>query len=229
MSALHALRPNPRHLVWLPAAMLLAWGVLAAAGVSLVPSSKAVTSTQSSLVEATVIPHISLAGTCLGTTFSGVTMNSTSPATPLISGGGGLCSVEFYSTNGTSGAQLYAENLRTNASQRTFCKAAPPGNCVAADSFTDVPDGSAGLADGEFGIRVDSVTGCSAPTWNAAALTDHYSVAVDTGGNGELVCSDAAGPAGNRAIYSLSYEADPSGATTSGAYNAEIRFTAEAN
>lgn len=225
MSSLTAIRPNPRHLVWLPAALLLAWGVLAASGSLVSPSSHAATAdTETSTISGTVLPYVAVTGTCIGA-HAGVSMAPTAGATAL---NAVPCTVAFH-TNGATGATLYAEHARTNAGQRTFCLEATPGDCVTANgSFTDVADGSAALTDGQFGIRVTNVSNCTTPTWNAAAATDHYSVpSLAAAGYGDTICFDAVGTLANQAVYTLSFDADPDVSTVAGLYRAAINFTAE--
>lgn len=222
MTALASIRPRTRHLAWLPAALLVGWGVLAACGVTLTPSSHAVSQAGNTTVSATITPHIALGGTCIGSHDGG---NLTTSAVNKLTGAGN-CTVQFHTTNGNApGATLKAENARTNAGQATFCTNAPPADCGAA-AFANVTDGSAALTDGQFGIQVVSVSDCTTPAWTA---TNYYSVAVDTSGFGELVCTDAAGPSANQAVYTLSVNARPGPSTPAGDYEGEIAFTAEAS
>jgi hypothetical protein len=51
---------RPRHLVWLPAVLLVSAGILSAFGVSLTPSGRAATATGTTTISATVLPEISL-------------------------------------------------------------------------------------------------------------------------------------------------------------------------
>lgn len=223
MTATALMRPRARHLVWLPAVLLVAWGLLSAAGGTVSPTSYAATSSGTTVVEGTVLPHIDLGGTCDGGTLSGATLDPALGETSL-----GTCTLTFQTTNGASGATLYAEHNRTNALQPAFCldSAAPPANCTA--SLADSADNQPNVGDGQFGIRVEGVTNCDTETWDAAAATDTYGTGpLPTPGFGETVCATSA-DAVTATSYNLRFVADAAAATTSGDYEAQILFTAEA-
>lgn len=224
MSTLAARRPtvSARHLMWLPAGLLLAWGLLAAAGVQLTPSSRAAASTGSTTISATVLPDIHTTGsTCAGASITGVSFAPGVNDTLL-----GGCSMVFGTTNGASGAQLRVEHPRP-AGNVAFCQQATPASACAGGTFTDALYNGVGVTDipdGSFGVKANAVTTCSTPTWTAGNLYG-LRAAATAPGTGDLICDRSAG---TDATYALQFYADPSAAQVSGLYYAQADFTAEA-
>lgn len=223
----HARVLNPRVAMWLPAAVLLTIGVLAATGFGTVTSSKAATS--NTTVTATVGPELHIGGTCAGASFSGATMAAAAGSNPYnLDGGvaGNSCTLTFGTNNNGTGALLRVRNSRPG-NQNTFCTAALVTSPCGATSFTETAfTGSASLADGAFAIEADIVTTCVAPTWtvnNYYGLRDSTSAAV---AQGDLVCDQTNTTDAN---YTLKFWADPSATQVSGTYSGRAEFTVMAS
>lgn len=208
---------NRRALMWLPAAMLLAWGMLAASGVPLTRDSHAA-STGTTTVGATVALDVHIAGTCAaGTTF---------PSVPLALGSNSLatCGVTFGTNNGAT-STLKVESARTVAANSMFCQAA--GNSVSAactNSFTQVGANAVAIAGNQFGVQTTAIGSCTTPTWTLS----RYNPVPDStfAGAGTTICSMTGTTDGN---YSLDFVANRNAGSVSGTYQGQATFTAEAS
>lgn len=215
MSHAHVIRP--RTLMWLPAALLLSWGLLAATGVPLTPNSKAASSS-SSTVTATVSPELTVGGTCDDATTTG-SVAVASADTSI----GAACSVTVSTNNHTPGVRLKAESDRPTTP--ALCKnATTTASCGAVASFADT--GTAGeidMTDGEFGLRPAAGSSCTTSTW---VIGTSYGLPADTDGTaGSTVCTHNMGAAGT---YNINYSVDTLAAQESGAYDAAVLWVAEA-
>lgn len=214
-AALATPRLRARHLAWLPAVMLVAWGILAAAGVPLTPSAPAA-STGSSTVVATVDTDIHINGTCAaGTTF---------PTVALAVGENTLasCGVTWGTNNGTT-STLKVESARDNTGQAAFCVAAD-GDVNCGASFTAPGVNAASLTGGQFGVLTTAITSCTTQTWT---LNTYNAVpnGFDQAGSGTTICSMTGTTDGN---YTLSFRANRAASTAAGTYRGQAIFTAEA-
>ncbi len=232
---------NARTIAWLPALLLVAAGLLAATGFSVIGKSYGA-SAGTVAVGATVSKEVHLAlnttGTCGpagGSTttrsFTGTTLATTDNDVTF-----GTCQVTFGSNNnGTAGASLFVESSRTVAGN-SFCTAAIPAVCVAPQ-FTDVSTSGvtpASFATGEaatagnFGVSA-SINGASCDgTGGIAGGTNVWGLPqnVDAGA-GTLVCSTASTTDGD---ITLAFRANPgSSQTASSGYVVEASFTATAD
>ena len=217
MSHAHVIRP--RNLMWLPAAILMAWGVLAAAGVPLTPTSGAATST--SVVTATVSPELTIGGTCDDAITTGtVSVNSADVSI------GGACTVTFSTNNHVPGIRLRAESDRP--STPALCKnLITTATCGAVATFTDgLVAGQADLPDGGFGLLLNATSTCttSAGSW---AIGTAYGLPADIDGTaGATACAQQAMGAGGS--FNLSYRVDTLAAQQSGDYGASVLWLVEA-
>lgn len=218
MTAASTRSPRLRRLTWLPAFALIAWGVLAAAGIPLERDARAASS-GSTAVTASVLLEIHIGGTCPGGSLSGVSMSGSAGATLL-----GSCTVTFGTNNGTTGSVLKVEHPRPSGNV-AFCQATELLAC-SGGSFTDeTAAGSTALADGAFGVQVAAAPTCSTPTWTNG---NYYGIrdATTAPGVGDTVCTQAGTTDGS---YSLDFEANPVASTTSGTYYTRADFTVEAS
>jgi hypothetical protein len=206
---------SPRSLMWLPAAMLLTWGVLAAAGVFVTPASKAASS--SSTVNATVALDVSIGGTCAaGTNF---------PSVPLALGENTLanCGITFGTNNGAS-SSLRVESPRPTAGNPMFCQAATVATACGANVMANPATNALTLGDNQMGVLTTAISLCTTPAWT---LNRYNPVRdINTGGAGDLVCTMTGTGTGN---YSLSFRANRSVSTVAGTYAGQAVFTAEAS
>lgn len=212
-----------RHLAWFPAALLAAWGLLAAAGVPLAPDSRAASSTGTTSVTATVSPEVHVGGTCIGSTYSGVSMLTTAGDTDLHS----ACTVTFGTNNGTNGATLRVRHSRPSPNV-AFCQNSVYADACLGDTFTDVVNtgvAAGSMPEGSFGVGVTAVTACTTPTWAAGNVYGLRDITT-AGGVGDLVCTQSGNTDGN---YSIQFRADPSNSETAGSYYAQAQFVAEAS
>jgi hypothetical protein len=207
-----------RHLMWLPAALLLSAGVLAAGGFKLVGPSYGA-STGSTAVDVTVLPNLTFGGTCDGATRSG----SLSVAADD-SNIGATCTVTYSTNNHAAGVRLRAESTRALAP--ALCKQANTTlNCGAVDSFGDAATGGiVDMADGAFGVQVAGAPTC---TTGAGSWVNGTSYGLPAGaGAGSVVCAQHnMGAAGT---YTLQFRADTLAAQPSGDYDAGVSFFLEA-
>lgn len=206
-------RIRARHLAWLPAVVLLGWGVLAAAGVPLAPSTNAATSSVN--VSATVPLDIHIGGTCPGQSYTDANLAVGDVAI-------GACTVTFGTNNGAVGSVLKVEHARPAGN--AFCQEAVTVDCGTKPSFADAT-GTATLAVGAFGVKVAAAPTCSTPSWtngNYYGLRD----ATTATGAGDTVCTHAGNTDGS---YSLEFRANRDTGTVAGTYNARADFTVEAS
>lgn len=210
-------RFRARHLAWLPAVLLVAWGILSAAGIPLTQNSSAVGSTAT--VSATVALDIHILGTCA----ANPTYND--PALGLAATTIGACTVQFGTNNGAVGSTLKVEHARPSGN--AFCQAAVTVACAANPSFTNAPLAGGALADGAFGVRVNAAPTCNDPgtPW---ADTLHYGLRDSTTapGTGDVICVQSGNTDGS---YSLEFRADRAAGNTAGTYNTRADFTVEAS
>jgi hypothetical protein len=204
-----------RSLVWLPAALLMTWGLLAAAGVFVTPTSKAASS--SSTVNATVALDVHIAGTCAaGTNF---------PSVALALGENTLatCGITFGTNNGASSA-LRVESPRPTTGNPMFCQAATVSTACGANVMANPAANALTLGDNQMGVLSTAVTTCTTPTWQL----NRYNPVRDAGtaGAGDLVCTMTGTTDGN---YTLSFRANRSASTVAGTYAGQAVFTAEAS
>jgi hypothetical protein len=211
-------RLTARHMMWLPAALLLTWGVLAAAGMPLTPSSRAA-ATGSATVSATVTPDMHMGGTCPGGNYTDANL-----AIGDVNIGGGSCTLTFGTNNGAVGAVLTVESARPSGN--TFCQAAVAVACGANPAFTNAPTaGAAALAAGEFGAKVSAAPTCNGGGWtngNFYGIRD----ATTAPGTGDTLCTQNGTTDGS---YTLQFHSNRSAGTTAGTYNAQINFTSTAS
>lgn len=201
-----------RHLMWLPAVLLLTWGVLAAAGVPLVPGSKAVSS-GSATVNATVALDIHIAGTCAA--------NTNFPSVPLNLGNNTLasCGVTFGTNNGAT-STLKVASARTTAGNNLFCQAASVSAACGA-TFTSPAANAAALAGGEFGLYSSAITTCTTPGFTL----NRYNPVPDSTAAAATICSMTGTTDGN---YSLDFVANRAAGTVAGTYLGRADFTVQA-
>jgi hypothetical protein len=206
---------SPRMLMWLPALVLAAWGLLSAAGMPLAPNSHAA-STGGSTVNATVAIDVHIAGTCAaGTNFASV---------PLALGNNTLasCDVTFGTNNGAT-STLKVESARTTGSDNMFCQAASVSAACGA-TFSAPGANAASLSDGQFGVQTTTISSCTTPTWTL----NNFNPVPDstTAGAGTTICSMTGTTDGD---YDLEFVARRGAATPAGTYIGQAVFTAEAS
>ncbi|MCW2961344.1 MAG: hypothetical protein JWM90_1731 [Thermoleophilia bacterium] len=207
-----------RRLMYLPAAALLAWGVLAAAGVFVTADSRAASSGSTS-VTAQVLPNLTIGGDCIGGSFTTATMSVSDAAVPLAQ-----CTVTQTTNNNAAGTTLLIQSTRPTSV--AFCKTVAGSDCALA-AFTEsalATSQGATLADGNFAVRVNGAPTCSAPVWTN---TNYYSLrpANVAPGNGDPICTTVQATPGS---YALSFEANPLANQEAGNYIAAANFTVEA-
>jgi hypothetical protein len=217
MSVATATRPRfglaPRHLAWLPALLLLAWGLFAAAGVSLVPNS---TAASTATVTASVALDIHIGGTCpsYSNAFGAMPDNTESTL--------GGCTVTFGTNNGAT-STLKVESARDNAGQVMFCRAADNDVNCGAGGFTDAGANQVGpLGADKFGVLTTAIGACTTPSWT---LNRYNPVPPEnTAGAGVPICSMVGTGDGS---YTLSFRAHPD-TVTAGSYTGQALLTVEA-
>lgn len=210
MTYAHVIRP--RNLMWLPAAMLVAWGVLAAAGYGTTPSFGA--STGSATVSATVALDIHVGGTC-----SAGYSNAYGAMADNVEATLGSCGMTFGTNNGAT-STLKVESARTTAGNVMFCRAADNIGACGANGFTSPAANAATLGADKFGV-LSTVTTCTTPTWT----NGNYNPVPDsnTAGAGTTICSMTGTTDGS---YTFSFRAHPD-TVTAGSYTGQALFTAE--
>lgn len=213
-----------RRLMYLPAAALVAWGVLAASGIFITADSRAASSGAID-VGATVLPNLILDGTC---TMGPATTQSITPGggqTDLLNAG--TCTVEQSVNNNPAGSTLRVESERPTG--YAFCKNSDTSiACGAVANFTD-SGGTGGLAvpiaSGRFGVRVAAASTCSSATWtNGNVYT--LRAASDAPGVGDPVCSHAGA---TMSTTTLGFVANAPALQEAGNYYASANFTLSAN
>jgi hypothetical protein len=205
-----------RHLMWLPAVLLLAWGVLAAAGMPLVPSSKAVT-TGTATVTASVALDIHLGGTCVGYSNAYGAMADNVNATL------GSCTVTWGTNNGAT-STLRVESARTTAGNVMFCRAADNTSACGTGGFTNVGANAASMVADQFGV-LSAVTTCNQAAgskWNNGTYNPVPDSTVSS--TGDVICTQTGTTDGN---YGLTFKAWPD-TVTAGSYTGQAVFTVEA-
>jgi hypothetical protein len=225
---------RPRHLAWLPAALLAAYAIVAATGMSLTPASHAATATATTTVNATVLPEVHLNfGACGTIVGSDATLATGSLATTDEDISLGTCVLTFGSNNnGTNGASLWVESARTSGG-KTFCTAAVPGAC-AAPEMADA--NTAGITAAAFMALDAGATGAFALKPNAAgtcpgagadwASTTYYGVLSDTSAAlGTQICDTNSTADGT---MTMDFRANPGPSQAAGSYTGKVLFTAQA-
>lgn len=212
-AVLAASRLRSRHLAWLPAVMLTAWAVLAAAGVPLTPSTNAATG--SSTVTATVAVDIHIGGTCA--TYSNSFGNMPDATNSAV----GTCGITFGTNNGAT-STLKVESARTTAGNNMFCRATSVSAACEPSGFAAPLANAASLAIDQFGVLTTAITSCTTPAWTL----NTYNPVPDstTAGTGTTVCSMTGTTDGN---YSLEFRAYPD-TVAAGTYSGQAVFTVEA-
>ncbi len=213
MTYAHVIRP--RNLMWLPAALLVAWGVLAAAGYGIAPSFGA--STGSGTVTATVALDVHVGGTCA----AGYS-NAYGAMADNVEANLGTCGMTFGTNNGAT-STLRVESARTTAGNVMFCRAATNTGACGTGGFTNVAGGTlaaSGVGVDRFGVLATANT-CTTQTW----ITNQYWPVPDstTAGAGTTVCSMTGTTDGD---YTFSFRAHPD-TVTAGSYTGQALFTAE--
>jgi hypothetical protein len=212
-----------RRLMYLPAAALVAWGVLAASGIFITADSRAASSGAVD-VGATVLPNLIIGGTC-----------TTAPATTRsITPGGGqtdlldatTCTVTQSVNNNPAGSTLHVESRRPTG--YAFCKNSDTSvACGAVAEFTD-SGGTAGLAvpiaSGRFGIRVAAASTCGSG-WTNGNVYDLRAANVAPG-VGDPVCSHAGATTNTT---TLGFVANAPALQEAGNYYATANFALAAN
>lgn len=227
MSTLAINRPTRRHLVWLPAALLVAFGAFSAAGFTVAPDSVASTATGTVSVNAAVAAevHMTLAacttpnaaamgGSANNQTaaFSSVALTTTDGPTVL-----GQCDMTFGTNNQSTGAQLTVADSRPAGGTNNFLCASAVGTACSGNDFTDTAVGVA-LADGAAGLKFSAMTCTGATTMNT---TNYYPVAASSN-----VCVDNTGATDS--TLTLQVVANPSTTQPAGSYFAQANFVATA-
>lgn len=210
MTYAHVIRP--RNLMWLPASLLVAWGVLAAAGYGITPSFGA--STGSGTVTASVAIDVHVGGTCsLGYS------NAYGPMADNVEATLGTCGMTFGTNNGAS-STLKVESARTTAGNVMFCRAADNIAACGANGFSNVGANAVSLGADNFGV-LSTVTTCTTPTWQNA----RYNPVPDanTAGAGTTICQMTGTTDGS---YTFSFRAHPD-TVTAGGYTGQALFTTE--
>jgi hypothetical protein len=238
MTALVAIKtaPRTRYLAWLPAVLLVAWGILSAAGVPLTPSSLAA-STGTTTVSATVAKevHIALdtAGNCgpaggsnTARSLTGSALNTSQDGSTAFA----TCRATFGSNNSALGATLLIESTRT-AGTKSFCTDAVGSGACAGSTFSDAPTGGETMAafqtdEGKFGVKVTSpgatCSGGMVTGGNVYGLGQN----TDATPNGASVCATASTTDGT---VDVNYHANSASNQPAGTYNVETTVTATAN
>lgn len=233
----HAQIIRTPRIAWLPATLLVAAGVLAAAGFGGAPSSQAATG--SSTVTATVSKEVHVAlnttGSC-GPAGGSATTRSFAGATMAVTDGDislATCRVTFGSNNSALGANLLVESTRTSGTN-SFCAVAALGACVAPQ-FTEAA--TAGVAPatfavgepaaaGFFGIKANINGGTCAGGMGASANYFGLNQNTDATPNGATVCSTSSTTDGD---VTIDYRVNPgSSQPASTAYLVQTTFTATA-
>lgn len=213
---------------FLPALVLLVWGGLAAAGISFTEDSHAANSTT---VGVTVDGMVTLGGTCTTNgTLTGANFLPNAVGAQLL----GTCTVIQGTTNG-SPSLVRVESTRATAGTGIFCQtpitvgASYAEVCAgaAAVNFQQAVAGSAGLADGQFGIQATPGT-CvvGAGSW---ANTMYYPLRdmATAPGAGDTICTTLGSTASTTST--LSFQADPIATQAQGAYTTRAEFTVAAS
>lgn len=209
-------------LAWLPAMFTVGAGIVAALGISLVPSatSAPVTATTTVNVTASVGQEVHISNGCAGAVTYGSSLATSDPSTDL-----GNCTFTFGTNNASPLATLSVRN--TNGSAPFFCKRSTPGNpttaCTApaAEKFTDHVGANTALADGEFGGKIavaGDATGCTLAGWTAGATNFN-----PIGTAATNVCTQNA--MGTDATYKVTFGANPQ---ASGAGSAAVTYEGQA-
>jgi hypothetical protein len=220
-----------RHLVWLPAALLITAGVLSAIGVSLTPSSRAATASSDVTVNATILPEVSFnfqATECragasvtdgeLGIDAAGQRLTIAATGNTVL----GTCRMRFGTNNGASGASLSVSNQRP-AGNVIMCGGAAGAAC-SGGSFADDDGANATLEAGRFGIRADTLT-CTTAAWTAG----RYYGAPDAPATDNICTGQTADPvAANDGDVTVGFVTNGNN-QPSGNYYARMAFTATAN
>jgi hypothetical protein len=225
MSTVALAKPSRRHLVWLPALLLVAIGALSASGLTTTDDSIAATATGAVVVSATVAPEVHLDlvnGSCTaapaGTadnetaTFGAVALTTADGPTVL-----GSCAMSVGTNNNTTtGVTLAMSDARAAGGSDFFlCTSAAGATCaLAADDFTDTAV-SATLNDGAAGMKLSART-CDDASTNTA---NFYPIAASS-----TICVDNTG--GAASTLTVQIQANPAPTQPSGSYLGQANFVA---
>lgn len=242
MTALVAIKtaPRARYLAWLPAVLLVAWGILSAAGVPLTPNSLAA-STGTTTVSATVAKEVHIAldttGNCgpaggsnTARSLTGSALNTSQDGTTAFA----TCRATFGSNNSALGATLLIESTRT-AGTKSFCTDAVGGGACAGSSFSDAPlageangtgAGQFGQDEGKFGVKITSPGATCSGGMVTGGLVYGLGQNTDATPNGATVCATASTTDGT---VDVNYHANSASNQPAGTYNVETTVTATAN
>jgi hypothetical protein len=218
---------RPRAAAWLPAALLIAYALVAATGVSLTSTSRAATGTAT--VNATVLPEVHMNFTSCGSVTDPdgagpLAGDAVILAPDMTTSNGdvslGTCAMTFGSNNnGTNGAKLTVANARPGAGY-AMCQAAIGSTCVAPQ-FSDSPvagetlaafnSASAG-ATGRMGVKASALT-CPGAGGSWSLATNYYGL--PAAASPSQICATNSTADGG---ITLDFRADPGGSQSAGAY-----------
>jgi hypothetical protein len=228
---------RPRSAAWLPAALLVAYALVAASGFSLTPNSGAATGTAT--VNATVLPEVHMNFTSCGSVTDpdgvGPLAGDAVIAAPSMSSSDGdislgTCAITFGSNNnGTNGATLTVANARPGAGY-AMCQAAIGSTCVAPQ-FSDSPvagealvafNGASVGATGRMGIKASALT-CPGAGGSWSVATNYYGL--PAAATPSQICATNSTTDGG---LTLDFRADPGGSQAAGAYTLKANLVATA-
>lgn len=203
---------RPRNLMWIPAACLIAYAIVAASGVQFAPETRAATG--SVTVTSTVLPQLSIGGTCVGSTQDEPSLAVNVDDTLI----GGTCTVTYSSNNNSAGIALRVRSPRPSGN--AFCRESVHTNACGAFASFSQATGVADIPDGGFGVNVSATT-CDTPAWTAGT-NDR---ALPTGANTDVCTTEAMGAG---ASTTFGFYADTLAAQQAGGYFARADFTVAA-
>jgi hypothetical protein len=230
---------RPRAAAWLPAALLVAYALVAASGFSLTPNSGAATGTAT--VNATVLPEVHMnfpsCGSVTDPDGAGPLAGDAVIAAPNMSSSDGdislgTCAVTFGSNNnGTNGASLTIANARpAGGTGYAMCQTAVTLAC-AAPGFSNSPTAGENLvafnaasvpATGRMGIKASSLT-CPGAGADWSTATNYYGLpALATP---STICDTNSTTDGG---LTLDFRADPGSSQAAGAYTLKANLVATA-
>jgi hypothetical protein len=156
-----------RSIAWVPAVLLVVWGMLAANGVQLQPKARAAT-TGTVSVTATVPIEVHVTSTCGTSTLGSIDSIGTLAESAD-------CAVTFGSNNNASGSPISQLVVENNIAAEPFlCYDSDnlPGNgrsCGVNKQFTDHAGAEGALVGGESGARGLSCTNGTMVNWTVGA------------------------------------------------------------
>lgn len=234
MTALASFRP--RHLAWIPAALIVAYTIAAAGGFTITPDSRAAGATTTVTANVLKEIHIDLVnGSCTAAPAAGppeaATFNYGSMSTASDDITLGSCAITFGSNNNsTAGAKLWVESTRPGASANSFCSEANYEVTCSGATFTDVA--TAGVTNatflttqGGFGLRPAGAGTCPGAGADWAATNTYGLLQDTTAGFGTQICDTNSTSDG---AITVEFHANPSASQTASNYYMKAEFTAEA-